>query len=31
MFERGISWLIWYQINEELARQAGITVSTAQA
>src|SRR5712691_12947929 len=26
-----LTWLIRFQINEELARQAGITVSTAQA
>ena len=26
-----LTWLIRYQINDELARQAGITVSTAQA
>jgi hypothetical protein len=26
-----LTWLIRYQINEEVARQAGITVSTAQA
>jgi hypothetical protein len=26
-----LTWLVRYQINEELARQAGITISTAQA
>ncbi|MGH8921978.1 MAG: hypothetical protein ACRD0H_27155, partial [Actinomycetes bacterium] len=29
--QQTLSWLIRFQINEELARQAGITVSTAQA
>ncbi|MGH3180807.1 MAG: hypothetical protein ACRDOE_02715 [Streptosporangiaceae bacterium] len=29
--QQTLSWLIRFQINEELARQAGITVTTAQA
>ena len=26
-----LTWLIWYQINDEVARQTGITVSDAQS
>jgi hypothetical protein len=29
--QQTLTWLVRFQINEELARQAGITVSTAQA
>jgi hypothetical protein len=29
--EQTLSWLVRFKVNEELARQAGITVSTAQA
>ncbi|MBV9204927.1 MAG: hypothetical protein JO037_05890, partial [Actinobacteria bacterium] len=29
--QQALTWLVRFQINEELARQAGITVSTAQA
>ena len=31
MTQETLTWLIRFQINDELARQAGITVSTAQA
>ena len=31
MTQETLTWLVRFQINEEIARQAGITVSTAQA